>query len=139
MSGVVKGSQGQGNTSNARVIPVVPIELHGTKKPPQDTSRVLAFKSGTSPTELPSTMKPHSKAACALPDLTSDNLHPNEAVEISELKNDSVLALVIGRVIHLKEVFSSIDSMRITRDFNNYELPFANKRSLINVIRSEPV
>lgn len=121
------------HTSNARVIPVVPIELLDTNKASQDTSHVLAFNSGTSPTELPSTMKRHSKAACALSDLTLDNLHTNEAVEISELKNDSVLALVISRVIHLKEVFSSIDNMRITRDLNIYEFPFANKRSLINV------
>ena len=126
------------HTSNARVIPVVPVELHGTKKASQDTQRELAFNSGTSPTELPSTMtRSSSKAACALSDLTLDQLHPNEAAEISELKNDAVLTLVISRATHLREVFSSIDSMRITRDFNIYEFPFANKRSLINVIRTE--
>ena len=47
------------------------------------------------------------------------------------------MTLVISRATHLREVFSSIDSMRITRDFNIYEFPFANKRSLINVIRTE--
>ena len=125
------------HTSNARVIPVVPVEPHGTNKATQDTHRELAFNSGTSPTELPSTMTRHSKAACDLSDLTLDKLHPNEAVEISELKNDSVLTLVISRAIHLKEVFSSIDSMCITRDFNIYEFPYADKRSLINVIRTE--
>ena len=30
--------------------------------------------------------------------------------------------------MHLKEVFSSIDSKRITRDFNIYEFPFLKKR-----------
>ena len=117
---------------------MVPVELHGTKKKnSKDTLGELAFNNGTSPTELPSTMTRHKKAVCTLTDFTLKKLHRSEAVEISELKNDSVLALVINRAVHLKEVFSSIDSMRITRDFNIYKFPLANKRTLINVVGTE--
>ena len=72
--------------------------------------------------------------ACTLSTSTPCLTQSKGVVEISDLKNDSVLFLVISRAVHLKDVFSSIDSMRITRDFNIYEFPFSNKRSLINAI-----
>lgn len=65
------------------------------------------------------------------------HVQASEVVEISELKNDSVLSLVISRAIHLKEVFSSIERMCITRDFNIHEFPFTNKRNLIDVVVKE--
>ena len=48
-----------------------------------------------------------------------------------------MFSLEISRAIYSKEVFSSIESMIITRDFNIYEFPFTNKRSLIDVIVKE--
>ena len=48
-----------------------------------------------------------------------------------------MFSLEISCAIHLKEVFSSLESMIITRDFNIYEFQFTNKRSLIDIIVKE--
>ena len=48
-----------------------------------------------------------------------------------------MFSLEISRAIHLKEVFSSLESMIITRDFNIYEFQFTNKQSLIDIIVKE--
>ena len=122
--------------SNARVIPLAPIELYGKNK---NISKEImrAFHCNTSQTELPSTMDRQKNLPLNYKNSTMVHVQASEVVEISELKNDSVLSLVISRAIHLKEVFSSIESMCITRDFNIYEFPFTNKRSLIDVIVKE--
>ena len=122
--------------SNARVIPLAPIELYGKNK---NISKEImrAFHCNTSQTELSSTMDRQRSLPLNYKNSTMVHVQASEVVEISELKNDSVLSLVISRAIHLKEVFSSIESMCITRDFNIYEFPFTNKRSLIDVIVKE--
>lgn len=122
--------------SNARVIPLAPIELYGKNK---NISKEImrAFNCNTSQTELSSTMDRQRNLPLNYKNSTMVHVQASEVVEISELKNDSVLSLVISRAIHLKEVFSSIESMCITRDFNIYEFPFTNKRSLIDVIVKE--
>ena len=122
--------------SNARVIPLAPIELYGKNK---NISKEImrAFHCNTSQTELSSTMDRQRNLPLNYKNSTMVHVQASEVVEISELKNDSVLSLVISRAIHLKEVFSSIESMCITRDFNIYEFPFTNKRSLIDVIVKE--
>ena len=122
--------------SNARVIPLAPIELYGKNK---NISKEImrAFHCNTSETELSSTMDRQRNLPLNFKNSTMIHVQPSEVVEISELKNDSVLSLVISRAIHLKEVFSSIESMCITRDFNIYEFPFTNKRSLIDAIVKE--
>ena len=122
--------------SNARVIPLAPIELYGKNK---NISKEImrAFHCNTSQTELSSTMDRQRNLPLNYKNSTMVHVQASEGVEISELKNDSVLSLVISRAIHLKEVFSSIESMCITRDFNIYEFPFTNKRSLIDVIVKE--
>ena len=48
-----------------------------------------------------------------------------------------MFSLEISRAIHSKEVFSSLESMIITRDLNIYEFQFTNKRSLIDIIVKE--
>ena len=122
--------------SNARVIPLAPIELFGKNK--NNSKEIMrAFHCNTSETELSSTMDRQRNLPLNFKNSTMIHVQPSEVVEISELKNDSVLSLVISRAIHLKEVFSSIESMCITRDFNIYEFPFTNKRSLIDVIVKE--
>ena len=122
--------------SNARVIPLAPIELYGKNK---NISKEImrAFHCNTSQTELSSTMDRQRNLPLNYKNSTMVHVQASEVVEISELKNDSVLSLVISRAIHLKEVFSSIESMCITRDFNIYEFPFTNKRSLIDAIVKE--
>lgn len=123
--------------SNARVIPLAPIELYGKNK--NNSKEIMrAFHCNTSETELSSTMDGQRNLPLNYKNSTMVHVQASEVVEISELKNDSVLSLLISRAIHLKEVFSSIESMCTkTRDFNIYEFPFTNKRSLIDVIVKE--
>ena len=123
------------HVSNARVIPVVPIEVHSKNKTHVTINNELVFNCATSCRELPPTLTRGSNISPAryLSNVTLPDKKTKDLVEISDLKNNSVLALVISRAIHLKEVFSSIDNMRITRDFNIYEFPLANKRCMITL------
>ena len=122
--------------SNSRVIPLEPIELFG--KDNNNSKEIMrAFHCDTSETELAPTMDRQRNLPLNFKNSRMVHVQASEVVEISELKNDSVLSLVISRAIHLKEVFSSIERMCITRDFNIHEFPFTNKRNLIDVIVKE--
>lgn len=94
------------HSSNARVIPVVPIELcKKFLKNSNASQREMAFNCGSSPTELSSSMTRHNDSACALSTLTPCLQQSKEVVELSHLKSESVLALIISRAVHLKDHF----------------------------------
>lgn len=132
------------HSSNARITPVVPVELknqHLLSNFASDVTVTRKFKSSIIPTEIPVAMKSDSSAKCDT-SMKSTNLDEmvSDAIthDVKELCNESVLNYIILRTLHLNEVCSSIGNKCRNRDFDMINFPIADIERFIKVLHSDP-
>ena len=118
--------------SNARVIPVAPVEIRRKRL------ATTASLSQTVPTDVPADM---SSGRCdngiSRIDVESALSQLNMCTfEVAVLKNDGVLKYVLDRALHLIEVLSSVERQCITRDFDILHFPFSDVKRLVSFIHT---
>ena len=135
----------QKHVSNAKVIPVVPVEIKqhhlllGTEYQKNVANKL---KSSGVPIEVPITMKVKSCKTfftSQTSETTSfmDNLKSAEtALTMDKIKNENVVNYVLQRTLHLNDVCSSIESKCINRDFDIVDFPFTDVQRLIKVLHT---
>ena len=123
--------------SNARVIPVVPIEIQqneGTAISYDEWSK--KFKSTCVPGNVPAVM------AIAKDNFSvSSPFTPMEvssgvfADRVEDLKSDAVLNYTLNRVLHLTDVLTSIEKKCTSRAFDILNFPFSDVKRMVQAFR----
>ncbi|XP_032218510.1 uncharacterized protein LOC5518042, partial [Nematostella vectensis] len=131
------------HVSNSRVVPIVPVEsniqnLFSTVSSLRDHPK---FKCDNIPKEIPAAVSAEQMnvstatvgSECDVPN-GYRGIPPGQ---VSALKNETVINYVISRALHLVEILSSVDTQCISRDFDVFDFPFSDLKTMIASIQPD--
>lgn len=126
--------------SNARVIPVVPIEIQlkeGMATTLNESSK--KFKSSGVPEKVPVAMAIAKDKIC-VSSSSSSHMEFSTGVfadSVEDLKSETVLNYTLNRVLHLNDVLSTVEKKCTSRAFDIFNFPFSDVKRMVHVFRGQ--
>ena len=126
--------------SNVRVVPVVPIEIHQNDRMPVHFHESLTkkFKSAGVSRDVPLAMAMEkNNSSILLPSSQKEFGIDVHSGRLEDLKRDTLLNYTLSRVLHLNEVFTSVEKKCTSRAFDIFNFPFSDIKRMVQVIHSQ--